>query len=199
MRTNTYCNWTGIVSQFFFVITLWILRHDIEQLNQGELVYWINNMNMENVTYLTKSGLKKLEDELTELTTVRRAEVAARLHQAQEDGDLIENAEYEAAKNEQSFVEGRIVTLQSMLSTAAIIKKGKNDGVAKMGSTVVVQENNSVKESFVIVGATESDPSEGLISNESPLGQALLGASAGDEVVVTAPAGDVTYHIMKVK
>ena len=199
MRTNTYFNWTGIVSQFFFVISLWILRHDIEQLNQGELVYWINNMNMENVTYLTKSGLKKLEDELTELTTVRRAEVAARLHQAQEDGDLIENAEYEAAKNEQSFVEGRIVTLQSMLSTAAIIKKGKNDGVAKMGSTVVVQENNSVKESFVIVGATESDPSEGLISNESPLGQALLGASAGDEVVVTAPAGDVTYRIMKVK
>ena len=199
MRTNTYFNWTGIVSQYFFVISLWILRHDIEQLNQGELVYWINNMNMENVTYLTKSGLKKLEDELTELTTVRRAEVAARLHQAQEDGDLIENAEYEAAKNEQSFVEGRIVTIQSMLSTAAIIKKGKNDGVAKMGSTVVVQENNSVKESFVIVGATESDPSEGLISNESPLGQALLGASAGDEVVVTAPAGDVTYHIMNVK
>ena len=198
MRTNTYFNWTGIVSQYFFVISLWILRHDIEQLNQGELVYWINNMNMENVTYLTKSGLKKLEDELTELTTVRRAEVAARLHQAQEDGDLIENAEYEAAKNEQSFVEGRIVTIQSMLSTAAIIKKGKNDGVAKMGSTVVVQENNSVKESFVIVGATESDPSEGLISNESPLGQALLGASAGDEVVVTAPAGDVTYHIMNV-
>ncbi len=163
------------------------------------LVYWINNMNMENVTYLTKSGLKKLEDELTELTTVRRAEVAVRLHQAQEDGDLIENAEYEAAKNEQSFVEGRIVTIQSMLSTAAVIKKGKNDGVVKMGSTVIVQENNSDKESFVIVGATESDPSEGLISNESPLGQVLLGTSAGDEVVVTAPAGDVTYHILKVK
>ena len=129
-------------------------------------------MNNENVTYLTKSGLKKLEDELSYLTTVRRAEVAERLHQAQEDGDLTENAEYEAAKNEQS---------------------------AKLGSTVVVKENNSDKESFVIVGATESDPSEGLISNESPLGQALLGASAGDEVVVTAPAGDVTYRIMKVK
>ena len=163
------------------------------------MAYWINNMNMVNVTYLTKSGLKKLEDELTHLTTVRRAEVAVRLHQAQEDGDLIENAEYEAAKNEQSFVEGRIVTIQSMLSTAAVIKKGKNDGVVKMGSTVIVQENNSDKESFVIVGAAESDPSEGLISNESPLGQALLGTSAGDEVVVTAPAGDVTYHILKVK
>ena len=78
-------------------------------------------MNNENVTYLTKSGLKKLEDELSYLTTVRRAEVAERLHQAQEDGDLIENAEYEAAKNEQSFVEGRIVTIQSMLSRAAVI------------------------------------------------------------------------------
>ena len=163
------------------------------------MVYWTKNMNNENVTYLTKSGLKKLEDELSYLTTVRRAEVAERLHQAQEDGDLIENAEYEAAKNEQSFVEGRIVTIQSMLSRAAVIKKGKNDGVAKLGSTVVVKENNLDKESFVIVGATESDPSEGLISNESPLGQALLGASAGDEVVVTAPAGDVTYRIMKVK
>ena len=117
-------------------------------------------MNNENVTYLTKSGLKKLEDELSYLTTVRRAEVAERLHQAQEDGDLIENAEYEAAKNEQSFVEGRIVTIQSMLSRAAVIKKGKNDGVAKVGSTVVVKENNSDKEAFVIVGATESDPIE---------------------------------------
>ena len=156
-------------------------------------------MNMENVTYLTKGGLKKLEDELTYLTTVRRAEVAERLHQAQEGGDLIENAEYEAAKNEQSFVEGRIVTIQSMLSRAAVIKKGKNDGVAKMGSTVFVNENNSDTESFVIVGATEADPSQGLISNESPLGQALLGAKAGDQVVVTAPAGDTIYTIKKVK
>ena len=156
-------------------------------------------MNMENVTYLTKNGLKKLEDELSYLTTVRRAEVAERLHQAQGDGDLLENAEYEAAKNEQSFVEGRIVTVQTILSKAAVIKKGKNDGVAKVGSTVIVQENNSDKESFVIVGAAEADPSEGLISNESPLGQALLGSKAGDKVVVTAPSGDTTFYITKVK
>ena len=156
-------------------------------------------MNMKNITYLTKNGLKKLEDELSHLTTVRRAEVAERLHQAKDDGDLIENAEYEAAKNEQSFVEGRIVTIQTMLSKATVIKKGKNDGVAKIGSTVIVQENNSDKESFVIVGAAEADPSEGLISNESPIGQALLGGKAGDTVVVTVPAGDTTLNITKVK
>ena len=164
-----------------------------------ELFCWKKTMNMKNITYLTKNGLKKLEDELSQLTTVRRAEVAERLHQAKDDGDLIENAEYEAAKNEQSFVEGRIVTIQTMLSRAAVIKKGKNDGVAKIGSTVIVQENNSDKESFVIVGAAEADPSEGLISNESPIGQALLGGKAGDTVVVTVPAGDTTLNITKVK
>tara|TARA_Y100001970_G_scaffold39397_1_gene48509 strand:+ start:915 stop:1391 length:477 start_codon:yes stop_codon:yes gene_type:complete len=156
-------------------------------------------IDMENVTYLTKSGLKNLEEELVHLTTVRRAEVADRLHQAQEDGDLIENAEYEAAKNEQSFVEGRIVEIRTMLSRAAVIKKGKNDGVAKLGSTVVVKEKKSEKESYVIVGAAEADPSQGLISNESPLGQALLGSKAGDKVVVTAPAGEVVFQVTKVK
>jgi len=156
-------------------------------------------MNIGNVTYITKSGLKKLEDELVHLTTIRRGEVAERLHQAQEDGELIENAEYEAAKNEQSFVEGRIVSLRTMLSKATVIKKGKNDGVAKMGSTVIVQEDDSAKESYVIVGAAESDPSEGLISNESPLGHALLGSKAGDKVVVAAPAGDTIFYITKVK
>ena len=109
-------------------------------------------MNNANVTYLTKNGLSELESELQHLLTVRRAEVADRLHQAQEDGDLLENAEYEAAKNEQSFVEGRIVDIQSMLSKASVIKKGKVDGVAKLGSTVMVQENGSTVETYVIVG-----------------------------------------------
>ena len=108
-------------------------------------------MNNENVTYLTKNGLSELESELQHLLTVRRAEVADRLHQAQEDGDLLENAEYEAAKNEQSFVEGRIVDIQSMLSKASVIKKGKVDGVAKLGSTVMVQENGSTVETYVIL------------------------------------------------
>ena len=151
------------------------------------------------VTYLTKNGLTELEAELQHLITVRRAEVAERLHQAQEDGDLLENAEYEAAKNEQSFVEGRIVDIQAMLSKAAVIKKGKVDGVAKLGSTVMVQENDLAVESYVIVGAAEAKPTAGLISNESPLGQALLGSKAGDKVVVAAPGGDLTFLVTKIK
>ncbi|MBU37398.1 MAG: transcription elongation factor GreA [Anaerolineaceae bacterium] len=151
------------------------------------------------VTYLTKNGLTELEAELQHLITVRRAEVAERLHQAQEDGDLLENAEYEAAKNEQSFVEGRIVDIQAMLSKAAVIKKGKVDGVAKLGSTVMVQENGLAVESYVIVGAAEAKPTAGLISNESPLGQALLGSKAGDKVVVAAPGGDLTFLVTKIK
>jgi transcription elongation factor GreA len=152
-----------------------------------------------NVTYLTKNGLTELEAELQHLITVRRAEVAERLHQAQEDGDLLENAEYEAAKNEQSFVEGRIVDIQAMLSQAAVIKKGKVDGVAKLGSTVMVQENGSAVESYVIVGAAEANPAAGLISNESPLGQALLGSKAGEKVVVAAPGGDLIFLVTKIK
>ncbi|HJO32933.1 MAG: transcription elongation factor GreA [Anaerolineales bacterium] len=152
-----------------------------------------------NVTYLTKNGLTELEAEFQHLITVRRAEVAERLHQAQEDGDLLENAEYEAAKNEQSFVEGRIADIQAMLSKAAVIKKGKVDGVAKLGSTVMVQENDLAVESYVIVGATEANPAAGLISNESPLGQALLGSKAGDKVVVAAPGGDLIFLVTKIK
>ena len=156
-------------------------------------------MNKENVTYLTKNGLSELEAELQHLMTVRRAEVAERLHQAQEDGDLLENAEYEAAKNEQSFVEGRIADIQAMLSKAAVIKKGKVDGVAKLGSTVMVQEDDSAVETYVIVGAAEANPAAGLISNESPLGQALLGSRMGEKVVVDAPGGDLIFLVTTIK
>ena len=152
-----------------------------------------------NVTYLTENGLSELEAELQNLLTVRRAEVAERLHQAQEDGDLLENAEYEAAKNEQSFVEGRIVDIQAMLSKATVIRKGKVDGVAKLGSTVMVQENGSAVETYVIVGAAEASPSAGLISNESPLGQALLGSKSGDKIEVEAPGGDLTFLVTQIK
>ncbi|SVD88856.1 uncharacterized protein METZ01_LOCUS441710 [marine metagenome] len=156
-------------------------------------------MNKENTTYLTKNGLSELEAELQHLVSVRRAEVADRLHQAQEDGDLLENAEYEAAKNEQSFVEGRIADIQTMLSKVTVIKKGKVDGVAKLGSTVMVQENDLAVETYVIVGAAEANPAAGLISNESPLGQELLGSKAGDKVAVDAPGGDLIFLVTKIK
>ena len=155
--------------------------------------------NKQNTTYLTKNGLSELEAELQRLITVRRAEVAERLHQAQEDGALLENAEYEAAKNEQSFVEGRIADIQVMLSKATVIRKGKVDGVARLGSTVMVQENGSAVETYVIVGAAEANPAAGLISNESPLGQALLGSKSGDKLMVEAPGGNLTFLVTQIK
>ena len=139
--------------------------------------------------YLTAEGLKKLEEELEHLRSVRRKEVAERLHEAMEGGDLIDNAEYEAAKNEQAFIEGRILEVEHMLAQARIIEPGESTGVVDIGSTVVVKQDGKKRETFTIVGAAEADPKNGLISNESPLGQALLGNQVGDEVEVDAPAG----------
>ena len=149
--------------------------------------------------YVTHDGLKKLEDELEHLRTVKRQEVAQRLHEAMEDGELIENAEYEAAKNEQAFVEGRILELEHMLAQAQVIEPGKSTGVVGIGSTVVIQENGKSSETYTIVGAAEANPRDGLISNESPLGQALLDHKAGDEVEVRAPAGTLRFRIVKIK
>jgi transcription elongation factor GreA len=149
--------------------------------------------------YVTADGLKKLEEELETLRTVKRAEVAQRLHEAMEDGELIENAEYEAAKNEQAFVEGRILELEHMIAQAQIIQPKKSGGVVRIGNTVVVQEGSNPPETYTIVGAAEANPKEGLISNESPLGQALLERKIGDEVDVKAPAGVLRFKIVKMK
>lgn len=149
--------------------------------------------------YVTAEGLKKLEEELEQLRTVKRQEVAQRLHEAMEDGELIENAEYEAAKNEQAFVEGRILELERMLAVAKVIEAGGPKDVVRIGSTVVVQEDGKKPEEYTIVGAAEANPKEGLISNESPLGQALLDHRSGDEVEVKAPAGVLSFRIVKLK
>ncbi len=154
----------------------------------------------EQVTYLTREGLKKLEEELEFLRITRRAEVADRLHQAMEDGELIENAEYEAAKNEQAFVEGRILTIETILSEAVLIEdEGRSSGVVNVGSRVRVQEDGSKPEEYTIVGAAEANPAKGLISNESPLGKALLGRKTGDEVKVNAPAGVLSFRIVRIE
>jgi transcription elongation factor GreA len=152
-----------------------------------------------SAVYVTPEGLKKLEDELEHLRTVKRQEVAQRLHEAMEDGELIENAEYEAAKNEQAFVEGRILELEHMLAQAQVIEPGKSTGVVGIGSTVVIQEDSKPAETYTIVGAAEANPREGLISNESPLGQALLDHKVGDDVDVRAPAGTLRFRIVKIK
>ena len=148
-------------------------------------------------TYLSKEGLEKLRQELEEMVNVRRSEVAARIHDAKEHGDLSENAEYEAAKNEQAFVEGRIQTLESMIKDAVLIDEKHSTDHVQIGSTVVVQSDDG-KETYTIVGSAEASPREGKISNESPVGRALLGKKKGDKVVVSVPAGDFTYTIVRI-
>lgn len=155
---------------------------------------------MSEQTFLTREGLKKLEEELEYLRTVRRAQVAERLHNAQEDGELIENAEYEDAKNEQAFVEGRILTLEAMLSNAVIIQDEDHHGVVGLGSRVTIKESGGGKpEVYQLVGAAEANPKEGRISNESPLGRALLGRRIGEEIKVNAPAGTLVFRIIAVE
>ncbi|HAV77924.1 MAG TPA: transcription elongation factor GreA [Anaerolineae bacterium] len=150
--------------------------------------------------FLTKEGYQKLQDELDHLRKVKRQEVAERLHEAMEGGELIENAEYEAAKNEQAFVEGRIQELDVLLATAKIIEdngKKKSDGV-QLGSKVTIKEGNFEAETFTIVGMAEANPREGKISNESPIGKAILGHKIGDAVKVETPGGTYTVKILKI-
>ena len=154
---------------------------------------------MSEQTFLTRDGLKKLEEELNYLRTVRRAEVAERLHNAQEDGELIENAEYEDAKNEQAFLEGKILSLESMLSSAVIIANDGPHGIVSLGSQVTVKESGGGKpEIYQLVGAAEANPKDGRISNESPLGRALLGRKVGDDVKVNAPSGTLSFRVVAI-
>ena len=151
-------------------------------------------------TFLTKEGFEKLQDELDYLRKVKRQEVADRLHEAMEGGELIENAEYEAAKNEQAFVEGRIQELEMLLATARVIEddKKKRGEFIQVGATVTIQEDGSEEETYTIVGAAEANPREGKISNESPMGRALLTHRAGDEVKVETPDGSYTIRVVKI-
>jgi transcription elongation factor GreA len=151
--------------------------------------------------FLTQEGFQKLQEELDHLRTVKRMEVAERLHEAMEGGELIENAEYEAAKNEQAFVEGRIQELEVLLATAQIIEKNgkskKGDSI-QVGSKVTIKEGNFEAETFTIVGAAEANPREGKISNESPIGKSILGHHLGDIVRVETPGGTYNVKIVKV-
>jgi transcription elongation factor GreA len=151
-------------------------------------------------TFLTKEGYQKLADELEHLRTEKRKEVAERLHEAMEGGELIENAEYEDAKNEQAFVEGRIQELEIILASAHIIEEqNKNPTTVQVGDTVVVKEGDNKPEEYTIVGAAEANPRKGKISNESPLGRALLNRGIGDEITVEAPGGMFKVRLVKIK
>ena len=151
----------------------------------------------EKQTILTEEGLRKLEEELEFLKTERRSQVAERIKQAIDFGDISENSEYEDAKNEQAFIEGKIADLEKKLRNVEIIKKNDAD-VVTVGSTVLLQdlEMDDVAD-YTIVGSTEADPMEFRISNESPVGAAILGQRVGGIVEVHVPAGVLKYQIMQ--
>ena len=152
----------------------------------------------EKPVLLTKEGLRTLEVELEQLVKVRRSEVAERIRQARDFGDIAENAEYTEAKNEQSLVEGRIQTLEAMVRNAVLIEEEPRErGVVAVGAQVKVSSEEG-EETYSIVGAAEADPLNGRISNESPLGRALLGHKAGDEVEWSSPIGTSRVRILVV-
>lgn len=158
-------------------------------------------MMEEKETIVTPDGLRKLEEELEYLKTVRRKEVAERIKQAKEFGDLAENAEYEDAKNEQAFIEGRIQAIEQMLRNVKVIDNNdrKADRVS-VGCTVRLRDEQTREElSYTIVGSPEADPSRDLISNESPVGRALLGRRKGEVVDVDTPGGRLKYTVLQIR
>lgn len=150
-------------------------------------------------SYLTRQGYDKLQDELEFLRTIKRQEVARRLHEAMEGGELIEDAEYEAAKNEQAFVEGRIQELEILLANARIVEETGKREIVQVGAKVTIQEDEIDPEIFTVVGPAEANPRQGRISHESPLGRALMDHRAGDKVKVDAPDGAFYVQILKVE
>ena len=150
-------------------------------------------------TYLTDEGRKNLEEELDNLQNVRRRDVAARIHKAHETGGTVDNAEYDEAKNEQAFVEGRISDLESLLSNAVVAPGGERSGrTVEFGSSVTVVTDTGAEKRYKVVGSAEAAPLEGKISVESPVGRALLGHKVGKKVKVETPSGVSTLTIAKI-
>jgi len=154
----------------------------------------------EKEVILTLEGLKKLEDELELYKTQKRREVAERIKQAIEYGDISENSEYEDAKNEQAFIEGRIITLEKMLRNARVIDDNNNKDAVTLGSKILLKDLDfGDEEEYTIVGSAEADPGTNKISNESPVGKAVLGHAKGTVVEVTVPAGTLRYEILDIR
>ncbi len=148
-------------------------------------------------TYLTEEGFKKLKEELEYLKTAKRQEVARRIQEAKELGDLSENAEYSAAKDAKAETEVRVSEIEQLLKDAMIIEEPKKIGVVQVGSTIVV-DNGAGSRKYMIVGRNEANPAEGRISNESPLGMAFLGKKTNDKVSVATPKGNIVYKIKSI-
>lgn len=154
---------------------------------------------MNETEFLTPEGFKKLEEELEFLKTKRRSDVAQRLHEAMEEGETEENPEYEDAKNEQAFVEGRILTIETILGNAKLIEAKGPANEVRLGSKLTITEVGTVeKEHFILVGSAEADPKHGKISNESPMGKALLGRKLHEVVAVQTPGGSMKFKIVHI-
>ena len=149
-------------------------------------------------TYLTISGVEKLRNELNELTTVRRPELARRLRTAIQMGDLSENADYITTKEEQAFLEGKILEIEEMLRSAVVISEHLDLQEVSIGATVTIVANGAPPEKYTLVGPAEADPASGRISHESPIGQALLGKSVGETVIATTPSGQMKLKIVSI-
>ena len=157
-------------------------------------------MAQEKVFPMTKAGKEKLEQELEHLKTVKRKEVVERIKIARSFGDLSENSEYDSAKEEQAFVEGRITTLENMIRNAKIIEEDEmNSDMVSLGKSVTfIELPDGEEETYTIVGSAEADPFEGKISNDSPIAKSLLGKKVGDEVVVQTPGGEMNVKIVSI-
>ncbi|AIE60834.1 transcription elongation factor GreA [Bacillus methanolicus] len=155
----------------------------------------------EKVFPMTKAGKEKLEQELEHLKTVKRKEVVERIKIARSFGDLSENSEYDSAKEEQAFVEGRITTLENMIRNAKIIEEDEmaSDTVTLGRSVTFVELPDGDEETYTIVGSAEADPFEGKISNDSPIAKSLLGRKVGEEVTVQTPGGEMNVRIISIK
>jgi transcription elongation factor GreA len=156
-------------------------------------------MSNDKVQYLTAQGLKDLEKEFEELKNKKIPDIANLIDEAKQQGDLSENAEYQQAKEEMAWAQGRLQELRYLLDNARVVEAAeKNQDTVTVGSTILIKNSTTTK-SYTIVGPREANPLEGKISNESPLGGTFLGHKVGDEVVVTTPAGKQTYEILEIK
>jgi len=159
--------------------------------------YWMCLSMNEKPVPLTATGRAQIAAEYEHLVSVRRPEIAAQIGTAADDGDLSENAAYDHAKEEQGHLEGRILALQSVLRNAVLIESPMTE-VVQLGSTVTIEENGE-RDTYTILGPLEANPSKGRISNESPIGRALLNHRVGDTVLVRAPAGILTVHLLSLQ
>jgi transcription elongation factor GreA len=156
-------------------------------------------MAVEKVFPMTEAGKQKLENELEQLKTVKRKEVVERIKIARSFGDLSENSEYDSAKEEQAFVEGRITTLENMIRNAKIIEEDKETNNVSLGKSVTfVELPDGDEETYTIVGSAEADPFEGKISNDSPIAKSLIGKQVGDQVTVQTPGGEMLVRIVSI-